>query len=469
MMNKPFLLFVFFLYVMQLPSYAGEPLALHPDNPHYFIYQGKPTVLITSAEHYGAVLNLDFDFVKYLDALAADGLNNTRISTGVYAEPEGGFPYIPNNTFAPKPGRLIAPWARSDEPGYANGGNKFDLKRWSDEYFARLKCFMAEADKRGIIVEIFFFIPMYYEDDVWNLSPMKASNNINGIGNVAVDQIYTLDTEPALLEVQEEMVRKIVRELNDFDNLYYEICNEPYIGGPTMAWHDRIVDVILETESELPKKHLISWNVQNGSAKVENPHPGISIFNFHYASPPTAVAINYGLNKVIGLNETGYNGTGDDHYRNEAWEFILAGGALYNHLDMSFTVDSPDGTHAFVVSPGGHSGGGGVAIRRQIATLKRFIESFDFIRMAPNSDFIEGDEDYTLAESGKQYAVFLRNSAGKTLRVNLPQGEYAGNWLDPVHGKTVEIEKFSHPGGIKDLSVPGEFTNGVALRIHATR
>ena len=45
------------------------PLALHPDNPHYFLFRGKPTVLITSGEHYGAVLNLDFDYLRYLDAL----------------------------------------------------------------------------------------------------------------------------------------------------------------------------------------------------------------------------------------------------------------------------------------------------------------------------------------------------------------------------------------------------------------
>src|SRR5687768_11134670 len=51
-----------------------KPLALHPENPHYFLFRGKPTVIVTSAEHYGAVLNLDFDYVKYLDELAAHGL-----------------------------------------------------------------------------------------------------------------------------------------------------------------------------------------------------------------------------------------------------------------------------------------------------------------------------------------------------------------------------------------------------------
>ncbi|MGH9428242.1 MAG: hypothetical protein ACRD2L_18310, partial [Terriglobia bacterium] len=48
---------------------AGEPLKLHPANPHYFLFRGHPTVLITSGEHYGAVLNLDFDCIPYLDEL----------------------------------------------------------------------------------------------------------------------------------------------------------------------------------------------------------------------------------------------------------------------------------------------------------------------------------------------------------------------------------------------------------------
>jgi hypothetical protein len=35
-------------------------------------------VLITSAQHYGAVLTLDFDYKRYLETLAADRLNLTR-------------------------------------------------------------------------------------------------------------------------------------------------------------------------------------------------------------------------------------------------------------------------------------------------------------------------------------------------------------------------------------------------------
>jgi hypothetical protein len=51
-----------------------KPLQVHPENPHYFLFCDKPVVLITSGEHYGAVLNADFDYTKYLDTLANDGL-----------------------------------------------------------------------------------------------------------------------------------------------------------------------------------------------------------------------------------------------------------------------------------------------------------------------------------------------------------------------------------------------------------
>ena len=58
---------------MPAGALAGDTLALHPRNPRYFVYRGQPTVLVGSGEHYGAVLNPDFDYRTYLATLAADG------------------------------------------------------------------------------------------------------------------------------------------------------------------------------------------------------------------------------------------------------------------------------------------------------------------------------------------------------------------------------------------------------------
>ncbi|MBN1418370.1 MAG: hypothetical protein JXP34_06305 [Planctomycetes bacterium] len=440
---------------------AAEPLRLHPENPHAILFRGNPAVLITSGEHYGAVLNLDFDFIPYLDALKAAGLNLTRTFSGVYCESPKSFG-IKGNPLAPKPGRLISPWARSSTPGYANGGNKFDLTKYDPAYFERLRAFVAEAGKRGIVVEMVLFCP-FYEDAMWDLSPMKTSNNINGIGNMARTAVYTLEDE-GMLAVHQKVTREIVRALRDADNVYFEICNEPYFGGVTLAWQHRIADTIVDAEKDLPAKHLIAQNIANGSKKIEDPHPAVSIFNFHYARPPVAVARNWGLNKVIADDETGFKGPADVEYRTEGWDFIIAGGAIYSNLDYSFTPDHEDGT-AKPDAPGG----GGAALRRQLRILKDFIEGLDFVHMKPDDACIQSGvpEKATaraLVERGKAYAIYIKGGTKANLAVDLPAGAYEAQWIDTKTGATARAETFDHAGGARTLASP-RYAEDIALRI----
>jgi hypothetical protein len=209
---------------------AAEPIQRHPKNGRYLVFKGKPAILVGGGEHYGAVLNLDFDYTRYLDTMQKDGLNLTRLFVGTYYEKPGDFG-IGNNTLAPAPGRALTPWQRSDTPGAADGGNKFDLEKWNDAYFARLEDFVAQASARGIAVEVVMF-SAYYRGG-WAGSPMNAANNVNGIGTLTKEQANTLDNG-SLKAAQERVVRKIVRELKDADNVYYEIQNEPWadLGQP---------------------------------------------------------------------------------------------------------------------------------------------------------------------------------------------------------------------------------------------
>src|SRR5262245_35984626 len=268
-----------------------EPLALHPRNPHYFLFRGRPAVLITSGEHYGAVLNLDFDQAAYLEELAAYGFNHTRLFSGAYRERPGSFG-ITGNTLAPAPGRYLCPWARSETPGYFDGGNRFDLKKWDEEYFRRLRGFLGRAGERGIVVEVNLFCTMYGED-LWRASPLNAANNINGIGRVTAHQVYSA-MEPELTAVQEALARKIAGELGGFDNLYYEVCNEPYERpGVTAEWEGRIIAAIVEAEAAAGRSgrggqgsgHLISVNLPHPAGKVPEVNPAVSLLNFHAATP----------------------------------------------------------------------------------------------------------------------------------------------------------------------------------------
>jgi hypothetical protein len=439
-------------------------LRIHPDNPRYFAFRGEPAVLITSGEHYGAVINLDFDYVAYLDELADHGFNHTRLFTGTYREIPGSF-NIQGNTLAPAPGRYAAPWARSDTPGYFDGGNKFDLTKWDEGYFARLKDFVQQAGKRGIVVEITLFCTMYNED-LWKASPMHVANNINGIEKVGRYEVYGLK-EDALTEAQAAVTRKTVHELNPFDNVYYEICNEPYErGGMHPDWQGRMIAAIREAEKSLPNRHLISLNVAYGSAKIARPHPEVSLYNFH-AAKPEAVTLNYGLGKAIGHNETGGSRRDDATYRIEGWEFILAGGALFSHLDFSFAIAHPRGTLLDHRGPGG----GSPALRQQLRVLKEFIHSFEFVRMKRDMSVIQGGvpekgRAWALVEPGRAYAIYVVGRGPAELTLELPSGTFRAEWINTLAGSTDREESFAHDGGPRRLQSP-DFAQDIALRVKA--
>jgi hypothetical protein len=470
------MLFASTLLALTAPAAHAQdrPLSLHPDNPHYFLFRGKPAILLTSGEHYGAVLNKEFDHARYLDELKRCGFNLTRTFSGTYFEVPSSFGIV-DNTLAPPAAAYLGPWARSDQAGAADGGNKFDLTGWDEAYFTRLKSFVALAGKRGIVVEMVLFCPLY-DDKLWTISPIRAANNVNGIGKVGRTDVLALK-EQALTDAQEAVARKIVAALAAFDNVYFEVCNEPYFGGVTRAWQDRIVDVIRDAEKDLKHRHLIAQNIANGSAKIDKPNPHVSIFNFHYATPPTTVGLNYALDRPLGDDETGFKGTSDRVYRTEAWDFLIAGGAVFSNLDYSFTVKHPDGSFKVTTSPGG----GGAELRRQLGILKRFIEGFDFIKMKPDDGVVrkhkiapapapKGEKPEAapmvrvLAARGKQYAVYIRGGVAAELILDLPQGAYRAEWLSPRTGKVEHNADIQHKGGEVALTAP-EYAEDIALRI----
>ncbi len=463
---------IILLMLVTSPAAADKTLALHPENPHYFLFRGKPAVLVTSGEHYGAVLNRDFDYIPYLDELQARKFNLTRTFSGVYREVPGSFGIV-DNTLAPAQGRYLCPWARSDTPGAGDGGNKFDLAKWDADYFARLKDFLTEAGKRGIVVELPLFCTLY-DDKLWAVNPMNAANNVQGVGKVGRLDVYTLK-DKGLTAAQENLVRKLAAELKDFDNLYYEVCNEPYFGGVTQAWTDRIIAVLGEAERDLPAPHLIAQNIANGSKKIEKPNPHVSIFNFHYATPPNTVALNARLNKVIGDDETGFRGTSDLPYRTEAWDFLLAGGGVYSNLDYSFSCKHPGGTAKVTTSPGG----GGPALRKQLQILKEFMDGLDFVSMRPDNSVVKDGRITAslsgnppeakatvraLVAPGRMYAIYVHGGTQAMLDLELPAGKYRAEWINTKTGAVDKNEDFEHGGGTKKLSSP-PYHEDIALRV----
>ena len=153
--------------------------------------------------------------------------------------------FLPGNTLGPKPRSLILPWARSGQPGYVLGGNKFDLDQMGSLSTSRASRISSpSAGERGIVVEVCLFNSEY--SDTWPINPLYFENNIQGANDYDFLDAQTMK-HADLVARQDAYVRKIVQEVNEFDNVILEICDEPALFTPlaeAAPWVIHFVDVI---------------------------------------------------------------------------------------------------------------------------------------------------------------------------------------------------------------------------------
>jgi len=455
-------------------------------NPHYYSYKGKELLLLTSAEHYGAVIHSKFDYRKYLDVLASYGLNYTRIYPGSVA-------LIPelrrkDDTLAPGPD-FIAPWARSNTPGYIGGGNKFDLDRWDDQFFARLDDFLSYANEKDIIVEICFFNSQHW--NTYPYSPLHQNANIQGVGCENFVEFETLFYKE-LVDAQLKYVEKIMVETNKFDNIIYEFVDEPTLDGTkrndVFAWIDALITHADKIESQRPKKHLFAQQVMRGLDFCEDDRIAVIVAQYvtimgKQIGGLPALYSCYDSNKPIEMNETVSALSIPNYYekdvvassRLESWEFIVGGGAAYNQLNACFTAPNPGGDH-----PDNY------AILNNLRNLRSFVESMDFVKMKRDGGTIysitPGGSVNGISEYGKQYAFYVHHSfhnyskwhpshyvpnEGKykpVITLKLPEGDYLLTFINPVDLHVISTKRIKGTGENMTIECP-EYKLDLAFKI----
>ena len=457
----------------------ASPIGKHPDNPHYFVYHGRPLVLITTDEHYGAVINRDFDYVPFLDRLREYGMNLTRIYAGGYVEMKDQ--YALGNPLGPSPDRYLLPWKKSGEPG-ANphlGQYKYNLASWDDAYFQRLRDYVREASARDIIVEVVFFNGMY--DDRWNAQPLYHANNIQGVGTLDFKQFTTM-ADKALVDVQLSYVRKVASAVYDFDNVILDISDEPEMQGQqSWPWNSAMLDALISVDHN---RHIYGETAHSASPDFTK-DSRISWLPTEYISPmEKTLDDNYSDNKPIIDVETAYYPSWYgphpvEETRAEGWYGMLGGLAGLIHLNSDFSITNPSGQ--------------GTSTQKEILPQKRvlmdFMRSLDFVKMTKYTEFRVANPEVlarAIAEPGKQYALFLFHggrkweewSQGPTasrfnvnanwfsdrVTLKIPSGAYQVEWINPSSGVVIASNTLESKGGDMVLETPRYFTD-IALRM----
>jgi len=159
----------------------------------------------------------------------------------------------------------------------------------------------------------------------------------------------------------------------------------------------------------------------------------------------------------------------------EAWNFLLAGGALFNNLDYSFTAGREDGT--FIVNKT-QPGGGGKTLRNQFRIMSELIKSFDFVNSSPLTGGVFNvgqQEDLGIRALKVKDEVFVAYfcrkdtvSKNSQIEIDLPAESYLLVWTDTKTGKKTTQEFRNHKGGRINILTPA-FSQDVAMLLKKSR
>jgi Chitobiase/beta-hexosaminidase C-terminal domain/Family of unknown function (DUF6298)/Putative collagen-binding domain of a collagenase len=417
------------------PAKAAGPLSVSSSNPRFFVDSNGKAVYLT-----GVHLNNDLvdrsdkavlDFTSYLNFLQQYEHNFVRLWAWEQAA------WINETTakitFDPLPYQRKGPGTALD------GGRKFDLTRFNQTYFDRLRSRVVEAGQRGIYVSVMLFQGFSSQrkaiggGNPWTGHPFNVSNNINGIngdpsGNDNGEEVHSL-VVPAITSLQEAYVRKVVDTLNDLENVLYEISGDA--PSSSRDWQYYMVNYLKSYEATKPKRHPVGMSyLYLGSANdlLASPADWILLPGTDTDPPLTAGT------KVI-FSDMDPKLLGGIMSYPIVWKSFIRGlNPIYLESDL--------------VNPSGDEN-----VRNSMGYALKYSQLVNLSSMTPNSQLCSSG--YCLVNPGLEYLVYL--PGGGTVRVDLSaaSGNFVATWFSPMTGRTTS-------GGTVSAGIPILFTSPIA-------
>ena len=428
-------------------------LRLHPTNGRYFTDDSGRAIYLVGS-HLGWELQDDawdkqitFDYESYLDLLTQHGHNVVRMWCVEHTRTDKSTADV---VAAPMP------FARTGPGRALDGQPKFNLERFDQAYFKRLRDRTAAAATRGIYVMVMLFqgwshrVQKKTGKNPWFGSVYNKSNNVNGIdGDRGQDghgaASHTLG-DATLLAIQEAYVQKVIDTVGDLDNVLYEISNES-LG--TIDWHEHMVRLIHRYEQKTGKRHpvVVSGcgdglsNEQLLSCSAEM--VGLSgIGDRKYLNnPPAADGAKVVLHDTDHIKPT----CSDPAF---VWKNFLRG----NHpivLDWDLT-DRRDEKWT--------------PIRRAMGYSRQLADRINLAAMTPAGSL--ASSGYCLAHRGSEYLVYVPNNSEVKIDLGNAPGRFSVEWINVRNGKTTQRQA-RRGGSVVTLTAPSKGILLVYLKAEA--
>lgn len=204
--------------VAEETSGAGLSVAERGTDRCHLTHNGKP--LLAFGCHFEHMLFVDgFDWAGWTDWAAEHGMNHCR--TRLFISGRGDY----------------GPFSKT-----ADG--RYDLTQWDSAYWDRFHAIISKLESRGIIVHLLIY-PQGTGGTWWHGRRVYSpESNIHPetqhlIRDGATEWFWRTLSEgrSELYEIQTALLWKLIEESARYNNIYYDLCHEPFIHQMSDAGH----------------------------------------------------------------------------------------------------------------------------------------------------------------------------------------------------------------------------------------
>jgi len=432
------------------------PLKVNPVNPRYFTDGTGKAIYLTGSHTWNNFQDIGdedappFDYTAYLDFLKDHNHNFIRLWVWEHA---AWFQATKEKIlFCPMPYERTGPGEALD------GKLKFDLNRFNQKFFDRLRARVIAARERGIYVSVMLFqgfsieikgvdtdsryarylkrmlrrvrlgAMLTEENNPWRGHPFNARNNINGIngdpqGKGDGREIHTMNL-PRIMKLQEEYVKKVIDTLNDLDNVLWEISNEGH--SDSTLWQYHMINFIHAYEGKKGRRHPVwmtaQWPGGENSALFKSHAESISpnSQDGYKDNPPVADG-----RKIIISDTDHLWGMGGD-YR-WIWKSFLTGlNPIFMDPYNGNVLHNPPSYYCVPASPEWE------LMRKNMGFTLTFAKRIHLVGMVPRPDL--ASSGYCLAENGKEYLIYTQQNGKVTVDLSHVSGKFIVEWFNPMAG-----------------------------------
>lgn len=422
------------------------PLRTSSKNPHYFTDDSNRAVYLTGSHTWNDFQDWGtdhsphpFDFTAYVKMLVAHNHNFTLL----WQTELPAFRGLPT-TLGASPDFFVTPqpWQRTG-PGLASDGKlRFDLTKFHQAYFDRLRDRVRQLNAAGIYAGVYLFsgewlLRFRFAGDGY---PFTGGNNVNGIDDRGGTASVTMTAPNSITAFQDAYVKKVIDTLNDQPNILWIVSQEAPPGSEW--WNSHLISLTRAYESGRPLQHPIGYGVlaDNNDATILNSDadwiaPAAKI------SPTTSCGTGHPRCKVnINDSDHSYFGIWNDSpqaNRNYFWiNFTEGNQTLFMDPYVVFYPREKrnlcrDPLHGIGSAPDLRWDN----VRHTMGYIRTYANRMNLAAMAPRSDLSSTGHALASSDSSNPESLIYTPSGGNfTVNLSNVVAQLAVEWMNPATG-----------------------------------